>query len=97
MQCAKCHNHPFERWTQDNYYGLGAFFDRVQRKKTSRPGEMFIWFNDTGEVVQPRNGQAMKPWLPVAGSQDIPADVDRRTKLVEWLASPTIPIWLESK
>lgn len=91
MQCAKCHNHPFERWTQDNYYGLGAFFDRVQRKKASRPGEMFIWFNDTGEVVQPRTGQAMKPWLPVAGSQDIPADVDRRTKLVEWLGKPDNP------
>ena len=91
MQCAKCHNHPFERWTQDNYYGLGAFFDRVQRKKSARPGEMFIWFNDTGEVVQPRTGQAMKPWLPVAGSQDIPADVDRRTRLVEWLAKPDNP------
>ena len=91
MQCAKCHNHPFERWTQDNYYGLGAFFDRVQRKKASRPGEMFIWFNDTGEVVQPRTGQSMKPWLPVAGSQDIPVDVDRRTRLVEWLAKPDNP------
>lgn len=91
MQCAKCHNHPFERWTQDNYYGLGAFFDRVQRKKAARPGEMFIWYNDTGEVVQPRTGQAMKPWLPVAGSQDIAADVDRRTKLVEWLGKPDNP------
>ncbi len=91
MQCAKCHNHPFERWTQDNYYGLGAFFDRVQRKKSSRPGEMFIWYNDTGEVVQPRTGQAMKPWLPVAGSQDIPTDADRRHKLVEWLGQPDNP------
>ncbi len=37
IQCAKCHNHPFERWTQDNYYGIGAFFNRVQRKKTPTP------------------------------------------------------------
>ena len=36
LQCAKCHNHPFERWTQDNYYGMAAFFNRVQRKKSPR-------------------------------------------------------------
>lgn len=91
LQCAKCHNHPFERWTQDNYYGLGAFFDRVQRKKTARPGETFVWYSDAGEVVQPRTGQTMKPWLPLEGSQEIPNDVDRRGALVEWLAKPDNP------
>ncbi|MGN6543745.1 MAG: DUF1549 domain-containing protein [Aureliella sp.] len=85
LQCAKCHNHPFERWTQDNYYGLGAFFDRVQRKKTARPGETFVWYSDAGEVVQPRTGQVMKPWLPAEGPQDIPNDVDRRGALADWL------------
>ena len=39
IQCAKCHNHPFERWTQDNYYGIGAFFNRVQRKAGPTPDE----------------------------------------------------------
>ena len=39
IQCAKCHNHPFERWTQDNYYGIGAFFNRVQRKPGINPEE----------------------------------------------------------
>ena len=91
LQCAKCHNHPFERWTQDNYYGLAAFFDRVQRKKTARPGEMFVWYSDTGEVVQPRTGQTMKPWLPAVGSQNIPNDSDRRAALVEWLSEPSNP------
>ena len=43
IQCAKCHNHPFERWTQDNYYGIGAFFNRVQRKKSVSPDEMVIY------------------------------------------------------
>ncbi|MCC6510120.1 MAG: DUF1549 domain-containing protein, partial [Pirellulaceae bacterium] len=91
LQCAKCHNHPFERWTQDNYYGLAAFFDRVQRKKSSRPGEMFIWYNDTGEVVQPRTGQTVKPWLPVQGAQEIANDVDRRGNLVDWLTQTNNP------
>ena len=46
IQCAKCHNHPFERWTQDNYYGLAAFFNRVQRKKTPRADEMVTFANE---------------------------------------------------
>ena len=84
LQCAKCHNHPFERWTQDNYYGLGAFFNRIQRKETLRPGEMFVWSNEQGEVVQPRTGQTMKPWLPGVGSQEASAD-DRRQMFADWL------------
>ena len=53
LQCAKCHNHPFERWTQDNYFGLGAFFNRIQRNATQRPGEMFVWMASSREVTQP--------------------------------------------
>ena len=67
LQCAKCHNHPFERWTQDNYYGMGAFFNRLQRMKTRRADELFIWSSTSGEVTQPRTGKQMKPWVPVAG------------------------------
>jgi hypothetical protein len=91
LQCAKCHNHPFERWTQDNYYGLGAFFQRVQRSKTARPNEMLIWTQSVGEVVQPRTGQTMKPWVPVAGSLEIPNEVDRREAFVAWLIRPENP------
>ncbi len=91
LQCAKCHNHPFERWTQDNYYGLGAVFHRVQRRHTQRPGEMFIWTASTGEVTQPRTGQQMKPWLPGVGSIDVRDDQDRREVFAEWLVDPENP------
>lgn len=91
LQCAKCHNHPFERWTQDNYYGLAAFFSRVTRKETTRPGEMFIWAGDSGEVIQPRTGQQMKPWLPMTGSVDPPAEIDRRQIFADWLTEPQNP------
>ncbi len=91
LQCAKCHNHPFERWTQDNYYGLGAFFQRVQRKKTQRPGEMFVWTATTGEVTQPRTGQVMKPWLPQVGSIEPTGDEDRRIAFAAWLVQPDNP------
>lgn len=91
LQCAKCHNHPFERWTQDNYYGLGAFFNRLQRKTTDRPGDMFIWAANAGEVTQPRTGKQMKPWLPQVGSMESEPQGDRRQALVKWLVSPTNP------
>ncbi len=91
LQCAKCHNHPFERWTQDNYYGLGAFFNRVQRRTTQRPGEMFVYTSHSGEVTQPRTGETMKPWVPVAGSLDLEDDVDRRDAFAQWLIDPDNP------
>lgn len=91
LQCAKCHNHPFERWTQDNYYGLGAFFHRVQRRKTPRPGEMFVYVSDSGDVTQPRTGQTMQPWLPNEGEITAQDDQDRRTNFARWLTKPDNP------
>lgn len=93
LQCAKCHNHPFERWTQDNYYGMAAFFNRVQRKKTPKPDELFIWVSQSGEVTQPRTSKQMLPWLP--GQGDVQnADVhDRRKLFADWLTEPTNPFF----
>ncbi|MBX3420209.1 MAG: DUF1549 domain-containing protein [Pirellulaceae bacterium] len=93
LQCAKCHNHPFERWTQDNYYGLAAFFNRVQRRSTQRPGEMFIWSDSTGEVIQPRTGQTMQPWLPGHGLDNQSPAQDRRVMLADWLTSASNPFF----
>ncbi|HEX4129757.1 MAG TPA: DUF1549 domain-containing protein [Pirellulales bacterium] len=92
IQCAKCHNHPFERWTQDNYYGIGAFFNRVQRKKVNTD-EMIVWVSRSGEVTQPRTGRQMQPWLPLAGDAKIAADADRRQALVDWLVRADNPFF----
>lgn len=93
LQCAKCHNHPFERWTQDNYYGMAAFFNRVQRKSTPKPDETFIWVSNKGEVTQPRTGQQMKPWLPGDGDVQDPQVDDRREIFAEWLTRPDNPFF----
>jgi hypothetical protein len=93
IQCAKCHNHPFERWSQDNYYGIGAFFNRVQRKAGSNPEEQVIWVARAGEVTQPRTGQQMKPWLPLKGDADLPGEDDRRQAFVDWLIKPENPFF----
>lgn len=93
IQCAKCHNHPFERWTQDNYYGIGAFFNRVQRKPSAKAEEVVVWVARAGEVTQPRTGKQMKPWLPLQGDAELPGDDDRRQALVEWLTGNDNPFF----
>lgn len=93
LQCAKCHNHPFERWTQDNYYGMAAFFNRVQRKNTKRANEMFIFVAQSGEVTQPRTQQQMKPWVPGQGDIENPNEFDRRLDFAKWLTEPDNPFF----
>lgn len=93
LQCAKCHNHPFERWTQDNYYGMAAFFNRVQRKQTPKPDEMFIWASQAGEVTQPRTGRQMKPWLPLKGDVENAQVDDRRVLFADWLTQKDNPFF----
>lgn len=93
IQCAKCHNHPFENWTQDNFYGLTAFFNRVSRKRGLRFEEEIIYLARDGEVRQPRTGKVMKPWLPGDGSLKDTAIADRRRAFVEWLTSSANPFF----
>jgi hypothetical protein len=103
LLCAKCHNHPFERWKQDDYYALAAFFARVDRKIESvgrrdrfdlheMIGEEFIAPSTKGEVTQPRTGRPMPPRLPFeAGPPALAGGSDRRTVFADWLTSPANP------
>lgn len=92
IQCAKCHNHPFERWTQENYYGLSAFFNRVERSRTSRKEEILLWSRDDGEVQLPTTGEAVEPWVPGADSiPNLPGD--RRQAFTNWLTTNENPLF----
>ena len=93
IRCAQCHNHPFERWTQDNYYGMAAFFNRVQRKESQREDELIIWVAPGGEVTQPRTGQTMAPWLPLVGEVSQAEEGDRRELLIDWMTDPENPFF----
>lgn len=96
IQCAKCHNHPFERWTQDDYYGFAAFFSRVRQKKGTLPEDEVIFTVGDGDVRQPRTGQVMKPKAlggPVLEDPKVP---DRRARLAAWLTSPGNPFFAKS-
>jgi hypothetical protein len=92
IQCAKCHNHPFERWTQENYYGLSAFFNRLQRSKTGNNEEVLLWSADTGEVNDPGTGNVAQPWVPVTGKLE-PAETDRRHAFADWLTNNDNPLF----
>jgi hypothetical protein len=104
MQCAKCHNHPFERWTQDDYYSMAAFFARVkQRKDPAQPGATpkgaaseYIYVARAGEVVQPRTGKVMPPRFMGGGVPAIAAGKDRREVLAAWLTAADNPFFAKS-
>jgi hypothetical protein len=88
IQCAKCHNHPFERWTQDDYYGFAAFFAQIARKKGNLPEEEVVYASGSGDVRQPRTGRTMKPKALGGPILDDSPSSDRRVRLASWLASP---------
>lgn len=96
IQCAKCHNHPFEKWTQDNYYGIAAAFTRVGRKNSVDPEEEVIFTAAGGEVTQPRTGKQMKVHLLLTGDVDVPAEQDRREVFAAWLTKPENPFFAKS-
>ncbi|HKI38240.1 MAG TPA: DUF1549 domain-containing protein [Gemmataceae bacterium] len=104
MQCAKCHNHPFERWTQDDYYSLAAFFARVRQKKDlnepgaapAAPGAEVIYSDRAGEVTQPRSGKVMAPKIMGRPAPVIPPGKDRREVLAEAVTAGDNPFFAKS-
>ncbi len=104
MQCAKCHNHPFERWTQDDYYSMAAFFARVKQKKDPMEpgpnpqtlGAEIIYSERSGEVTQPRTGKTMQPKFMGGPLAVVPPGSDRREALAVWMTSATNPFFAKS-
>ena len=96
--CAKCHNHVAERWTQDDYYGMAAFFSQVRYKNGPQNFAQYnkeetVYLVPDSEVRQPRTGVVMKP-RPLGGEPvEVKGDEDRREKLADWLVSPSNPFF----
>ncbi len=85
MQCAQCHNHPFENWTMDDYYGFAAFFGQLARKRGEDGQEWVLWNRGRGEVRNKRDNQVANPRFLGGGAAEVPAGVDRRAVLADWL------------
>src|SRR5262249_6068189 len=107
----KCHDHPFERWTQDQYYQLASFFAQVGRKpdphfkdqkvggtdvEGATPLVEIIYDQGGGEVQHLRTGVTMKPTFPYKSGELPPANLSRREQLARWVRSKDNPYFAKS-
>ena len=91
IQCAQCHNHPFDRWTMDDYYGFASFFSQVGYKQAEDPREIMIFNAATGGLKHPVGDRDAVPTFLGAGTAVLPAGADYREVLAAWLPSPANP------
>jgi hypothetical protein len=97
MQCAQCHHHPFEKWSQDDYYGLAAFFTQIGRKPTSTRGEDMIFHNrGIAQAQNIKTGAMIRPAALGSPIGDIAADEDPRLKLADWMGTPDNPFFAKA-
>jgi hypothetical protein len=106
LQCAKCHNHPFDRWTQNDYHGLAATFSRIDYRvlENSRRdnldkhefiGEQIVWLSRTGDIKHPRTGELMSPGYL---GRAMPEERDDRLQaLADWIAEPANPYFARTQ
>lgn len=92
LECAKCHHHPFEKWSQRDFYSFAAFFGNIGRKgKGLSPpisgAEEIIYVRQGGEVKHPVTDEVLSP-TPLFGSVDLTDVRDPREALAQWMTSP---------
>jgi hypothetical protein len=107
ISCARCHNHPFDRWTVDDYYGFAAMFARVDYRvlanerrdrldKHEFVGEQVVWQNRDGEVQNPRTKSAARPLFLGAPTPDV-REGDRLGAVAGWVASEDNPFFARAQ
>jgi len=90
IQCTQCHNHPFDRWTMDDYYSFANFFSQIGRKRGEDPRETIVFNRGSGEVRHIVGNRVMKPKFLGGETPDLKGQ-DRRVVLAKWLASAENP------
>jgi hypothetical protein len=93
IQCAQCHNHPFDRWTMDDYYSFASFFSQIGRKNAEDPREVIVYNRRSGEVKHPIGGRNMTPKFLGGAVPEIARSQDRRAVMAKWLASADNPFF----
>jgi len=89
INCAKCHNHPFEAITQSDYYGLAAYFAQVKLKgKQFGKDDEIVYLNRTGNVQHPTTKATLQPVVFGVPAGELTPDDDRRARLADWLTNP---------
>ncbi len=97
IQCAKCHHHPFERWSQDDYYGFTSFFSRIGRKASDDPFTPRLYVLASGKASHPSTGAEYDP-KALGGPQfaDLGPRDDPREKLAAWMSAPDNPYFAKA-
>ena len=95
IQCAQCHNHPFDRWTMDDYYSFANFFSQVGRKGSEDNREIIIYNRGSGSVRHPVGNRDMPPKY-LGGEKPDTSGKDRRELLAKWLASDDNPFFAKN-
>jgi hypothetical protein len=96
LACAQCHHHPYEKWSQDDYWGIAAFFGRLGRKNIQTPGEpqgqqnahLLVYSKSSGGVQNKRTQQAAVMKVLEGSPMTVSPDDDPRQKLVDWMVDP---------
>lgn len=93
LDCAKCHHHPFERWSQQDFYQFAAYFAQIGRKGTglSPPisgSEEIMFFSGSGAVKHPVSGEVLAPRPLFGDTEEIASGQDPREVLANWMTSP---------
>ena len=98
MVCAQCHDHPFERWTQNQYYQMSAFFSAVGIRAGYEVGEEIVFDQRSDyEIKHPKDGRLIKPQFMLAsGAAPVPDGPQRRDALAEWLTSKDNPYFAKA-
>src|SRR6202035_4368257 len=110
FNCNKCHDHPFERWTQDQYYSLASYFAQVGRNRDPKfPGNIggsavegalplaeIISDTNGGEISQGSTGENAKPKFPFEHKALAPTTATRRLQLAKWVTSKENPYFAKS-
>ena len=96
VQCAHCHNHPLEKWTQNQYYQMANLFARVRLKNGEQAGDVLVLTTSDGDVNHPRIGRPLPP-APLDG-KEIPLNqpTDRRKALADWMVAPDNPYFAKA-
>lgn len=94
-QCAQCHNHPFDRWTMNDYYGFASFFSQISRKNAEDYREKIVYNRFSGEVNHLVTKKPVPPKF-LGGEAPETRGKDRRAVVAEWLTSPENPYFSKS-
>jgi len=91
IECARCHNHPWEKWTQEDFWGFSAFFGRMGVKDTYQNDESEITLKPAGEVISPKTKKRVEAKYLDGPNETERLDEDIREKLARWITSPQNP------